>query len=621
MATATPTALPSVSDLEELARLVRYYSLTSTTAAGSGHPTSSMSAADLMTAVFFHEMRYNFNAARQPNNDRVIFSKGHASPLLYSLYTAAGAVSEDELMTLRKFGSRLEGHPTSRLPWVEAATGSLGQGISIAVGEALSGKYLDKLDFTVYALLGDGEMAEGSVWEAFSAASYYKLDNLVAIVDVNRLGQSQATAFGHDVGVYEARAKAFGWHTIVLDGHDMSAILRAFEEAKGVKDKPVALIAQTIKGKGAPSIADSTSWHGKALPKDGLEVALKELGPVNSELRGGVQLPPPMASTDPTFTPPAPPQYTMGQMLATRRAYGEGLKKLGDANAHVIGLDGDVKNSTFADIFQKAHPDQFFEMFIAEQNMVGVAAGLSRMKKRPFVSTFAAFFTRAFDQVRMAALSEAHVVLVGSHAGVSIGEDGASQMGLEEIAMFRAVHGSTVLYPSDAVSTEKLLVEAAQLDGIVYIQTTRADTPVIYANDEEFPVGGAKVVRRSEDDAITVVGAGITLAEAMKAADLLADEGTRIRVVDAYSVKPIGAEVIAAAAHATHNRVIVVEDHWFEGGIGDAVLNIFATDPQVSVYKMAVRKTPHTGKPAELLADQGIDAMSIAAMVREVTGK
>ncbi len=618
MATMTATNAPTVDELDDLARLVRYYSMVSTSKAGSGHPTSSMSAADLMTAVFFREMRYNFEQARQPNNDRVIFSKGHASPLLYSLYTVAGAVSEDELMTLRQFGSRLEGHPTSRLPWVEAATGSLGQGLAIGVGEAINGKYLDHLDYTVYVLMGDGELAEGSVWEAMSIAGYYKLNNLVAILDINRLGQSQPTAFEHNMDLYEARAKAFGWHTIVVDGHDMNAICRAFDEAKTVTDKPICIVANTIKGKGAPSIADNPGWHGKALPEKELKIALEELGPVNQELRGGVKQPAAMADATPTFTAPAAPAYEMGQMIATRRAYGTALKKLGDANAHVVGLDGDVKNSTFAEIFQKAHPDHFFEMFIAEQNMVGVAAGLSRMKKRPFCSTFAAFYTRAFDQIRMAALSEANIVCTGSHAGVSIGEDGASQMGLEEIAMFRAVHGSTIVYPADAVATEKLLTVAAQTDGIVYMQTTRADTPVIYANDEEFPLGGAKVVKQSDSDVVTVVGAGITLAEAVKAHTLLAGEGVNIRVVDAYSVKPIGAEVIAAAAHATNNTVIVVEDHWFEGGIGDAVLNIFATDPAVSVHKMAVLKTPHTGKPAELLADQAIDAAAIAAKVREL---
>jgi len=619
MATMTATATPTTEELENLARLVRYYSLVSTTKAGSGHPTSSMSAADLMTVVFFREMQYNFDEARQPNNDRVIFSKGHASPLLYSLYTVAGAIGEDELMTLRKFGSRLEGHPTSRLPWVEAATGSLGQGLSIGVGEAISGKYLDKQNFTVYVLLGDGEMAEGSVWEAFACGANYKLDNLIAIVDVNRLGQSQPTAYEHNMAVYVNRVKAFGWHTIEVDGHDMTAICRAFDEAKKVKDQPVAIIAETIKGKGSPFIGDQNGWHGKAVPEADLKTVLNELGPVKTELRGGVRKPAPMRDTIPTFKQPAAPEYKLGDMIATRRAYGNGLKKLGDANEHIVGLDGDVKNSSYSEIFQKAHPDRFFEMFIAEQNMVGVAVGLARMKKRPFVSTFAAFFTRAYDQIRMGALSEANMVLTGSHAGVSIGEDGASQMGLEELAMMRAVHGSTVLYPSDAVATEQLLAEAAQRDGVVYIQTTRADTPVIYDNNESFPIGGAKVVKQSDKDAVTVIGAGIALAEAVKAYDLLQKEGINIRVVDAYSVKPIDAKTIADAAHATHNRVLVVEDHWFEGGLGDAVLNVFATDPAVSVTKLAVTKTPHSGKPAELIADQGIDANGIAAKVRELT--
>ena len=618
MATTTATTAPTTTELENLARLVRYYSLVSTTKAGSGHPTSSMSAADLMTVVFFREMQYNFDDARQPNNDRVIFSKGHASPLLYSLYTVAGAVSEDELMTLRQFGSRLEGHPTSRLPWVEAATGSLGQGLSIGVGEAINGKYLDKEDYTVYVLLGDGEMAEGSVWEAFACGANYQLDNLVAIVDVNRLGQSQPTAYQHEMQVYVDRVKAFGWHAILVDGHDMSAICAAFDEAKTVKEKPVAIIAETIKGKGVPFLADQNGWHGKALGEADLQRALAELGPVNTELRGGVRQPPKMPASDPTFTAPAAPDYKIGDMVATRRAYGNGLKKLGDANAHVVALDGDVKNSTYSEIFQKAHPDRFFEMFIAEQNMVGVAVGLARMKKRPFASTFAAFFTRAYDQIRMAALSEANMVLTGSHAGVSIGEDGASQMGLEELAMMRAVHGSTVLYPADAVATERLLAAAAQTDDVIYIQTTRAETPVIYANDEQFPIGGAKVVTQSAKDAVTVIGAGITLAEAVKAHDALQQEGIAIRVVDAYSVKPIDATTIREAAHATQNRVIVVEDHWFEGGLGDAVLNVFATDPAVAVHKLAVTKTPHSGKPAELLADQGIDAAGIAAKVRAV---
>ncbi len=466
--------------------------------------------------------------------------------------------------------------------------------------------------------MGDGEMAEGSLWEAFACAGNYKLDNMVAIVDVNRLGQSQPTAYEHNIDVYAGRIRAFGWHVIEVDGHDMNAICRAFDEAKTIKDKPVALVANTIKGKGAPSIADNPGWHGKALPEADLKDALEELGPVNTELRGGVRQPPAIKSSDPTFTQPVAPEYKLGEMVATRRAYGTALKKLGDANAHVVALDGDVKNSTFSEIFMKAHPDRFFEMFIAEQNMVGAAVGLARMKKRPFVSTFAAFFTRAYDQIRMGALSEANMVLTGSHAGVSIGEDGASQMGLEELAMMRAVHGSTVLYPSDAVSTEKLLAESAQRDGVIYMQTTRADTPVIYANDEQFPIGGAKVVKQSNKDVITVIGAGITLAEAVKAYDLLAKEGVSIRVVDAYTVKPIDAKTISAAAHATHNRVLVVEDHWFEGGLGDAVLNVFATDPAVSVTKLAVTKTPHSGKPAELLADQGIDANGIAAKVREI---
>lgn len=603
--------------LEELARLVRYFILTSTSHAGSGHPTSSLSATDLMTALFFQYLRFDWRRPGHPNNDRVLFSKGHAAPLLYALYAAAGAIKAEELQGLRRLGSPLQGHPTPAFPLAEAATGSLGQGLSIGVGMALNAKYLDRLPYRTFVLLGDGEMAEGSVWEAVSLAAHYQLDNLVAVVDVNRMGQSQETMFGHDTAAYVWRLSSFGWKVVSIDGHSFPEIEKAFEEVLKEKGRPKAIVARTLKGKGISFLEDKPGWHGKPLSPADLEKALKELGPVSLELRGEIGRPEDLrpAVEKPEEVPP--PAYKKGELVATRKAYGNALARLAGRYPALVALDGDVKNSTFAETLAIQRPGRFFEIFIAEQNMVGVAIGLARRGKVPFASSFAAFLTRAFDQIRMAAVSAAGVKLCGSHVGVSIGEDGPSQMGLEDIAMFRAVHGSTVFYPSDAVSTEYLVEEAVRRPGIVYLRTSRPAMPVLYDVGETFPIGGSKILRSSKKDRVTLVAAGVTLQEALKAHDLLQKEGISTRVIDCYSVKPIDGETLHQAAAET-GALIVVEDHWWEGGIGDAVLNIFAEQPSVPVIKMAVREMPGSGKPEELVEAAGISAGAIVRKVKEI---
>src|SRR6266481_6048193 len=513
----TTQTTPQVQQWTHLAQQLRVDSIRATTAAGSGHPTSSMSAADLMAVLLTGYLHYDFDNPQNPNNDHLIFSKGHASPLLYAMYKAAGAISDDELMTLRKFGSRLEGHPTPALPWVDVATGSLGQGLPIGVGIALAGKYLDKLPYHIFVLLGDSEMAEGSQWEAFDHASHYKLDNLVAIIDVNRLGQRGETELGWNTTAYALRAEAFGWNAIVIDGHNYEEINQAYAKAVQPNGSPTAIIARTIKGKGVSFLENVNGWHGKALNKQQEEQALKELNPRRSQV---------FPVHKPENLQPAPvgeekplelPKYDGKEAVATRKAYGDALVALGAANPRVVALDGEVSNSTYAEEFAKAFPDRFFEMYIAEQQMVAAAVGMSVRHKIPFASTFAAFFSRAYDFIRMAAISRANIRLCGSHAGVSIGQDGPSQMALEDLAMMRAVFGSTVLYPCDANETAQLVAQMADHDGIVYLRTTREKTPVIYSPDEEFVVGGSKVPRQSDKDEVTVVAAGITLHEALKA--------------------------------------------------------------------------------------------------------
>ena len=605
--------------LEKIARLIRYFSLVSTTEAGSGHPTSSLSATDLMTGLMFGgTFRFDVDRPGHPNNDRLIFSKGHASPLFYALWAATGKVTEEELMTMRKFGSPLEGHPTTAFPYTEASTGSLGQGLSVGLGMAMNAKYIDRLPYRTYVLLGDSEMAEGSQWEALEIASYYQLDNLMGIMDVNRLGQRGETMYGHDLSVYEQRVSSFGWEPFVIDGHSMSEILAAYEKALTVRRKPVMLIAKTIKGKGISFIEDKNGWHGKALKKEELVRALEELGPVDTSVRGEITKPADLKPETPSPVRAGVAAYSPDKPIATRHAYGNALARIFPQFPDIVVLDAEVSNSTFAEIFRDAHPGHFFEMYIAEQNMVGAALGLSRRGKIPFVSTFAAFLTRAFDQIRMSQYSDANIKFCGSHAGVSIGEDGSSQMGLEDIAMFRTLLHSVVLYPSDAVSTEKLVERAADHKGIVYLRTTRKDTPIIYASDEDFPIGGSKVLRSSNEDAVTVVAAGITLHEALAAHDTLRQEGIFIRVIDLYSVKPLDKATLKIAARVSQ-AIITAEDHFAEGGIGEAIRSVMA-EIDIPIYCLSVQKMPMSGKPDELLEYEGISKNAIMKKVKEILG-
>ena len=606
-------------EIEKLTKLIRYYILVMTTRAGSGHPTSSLSATELMTCLLFGDIfRYDVDHPEHPNNDRLIFSKGHASPLFYALWAAAGKLSEEDLLTYRKFGSPLEGHPTVSFPYAEAATGSLGQGLAIGVGMALNAKYLDDLPYRTYVLLGDSEMAEGSQWEAIQMAAHYKLDNLIGILDVNRLGQRGETMYGWDLAAYEKRVSSFGWKTLVFDGHSVTDILAAYREALGVRDQPVMLIGKTIKGKGVSFIENKNGWHGKTLNQEECDRALGELGEIDKSVRGQISRP---EEKMPKATPPAGHvpncDYPADRPVATRKAYGNALARIYPRFPAIVSLDGEVSNSTYAEIFKEAYPDRFFEMYIAEQNMAGAAMGLSRRGKIPFVSTFAAFWTRAFDQIRMARYSAANIKFVGSHAGVSIGEDGPSQMGLEDIALFRTILNSVVLYPSDAVSAEKLVEEAARHEGIVYIRTTRKETPILYGPEERFPIGGCKVLRKSEQDAATVVAAGITLHEALAAYEMLYREGIFLRVIDLYSIKPLDEGALREAARAT-GVIITVEDHYAAGGIGEAVCSALAAEA-VPVFSLCVREMPKSGKPQELLDYEGISRTAIVKMVKECT--
>ena len=602
----------------ELGQQLRVDSIRAAAVTKSGHPTSSMSAADLMAVLLAKYLHYDFDAPDDPHNDHLVFSKGHASPLLYSMFRAAGAIDEDELLSFRTFGSRLQGHPTPEIPWVDVATGSLGQGLPYGVGIALAGKKLDRLPYRVWVLSGDSEIAEGSVWEAFEHASFYELDNLTAIIDINRLGQRGPTMHGWDLDSYADRARAFGWHTIEVDGHDVEAIDRAYEEAVGITGQPAVVIAKTIKGKGVKEVEDKEGWHGKAL--DHPDEAIEELGGIRNIV---VDVAKPDRSGEPhrfeTTGPLELPSWDEGEEVATRRAYGDALAALGSARGEVVALDGEVNNSTYAEIFAEAHPDRYFEMYIAEQQLIAAAVGLQVRGWVPFGSSFAAFFSRAYDFIRMAAISRANIRLCGSHAGVSIGEDGPSQMALEDLAMMRAVHGSTVLYPCDGNQTAKLVEQMADREGIVFLRTTRAATPVIYGSDEDFPIGGSRVLREGDD--VTIGAAGITLHEALKAADELEADGISARVIDLYSVKPVDGETLRAAAEATGGRVLTVEDHWPEGGIGDAVLEALSDgETPARVVRLAVRDMPGSGTPAELLAAAGIDAEHIVEAARSLVG-
>jgi len=603
-----------MSDVElwrELGQQLRVDGIRPAAKAGSGHPTSAMSAADLMAVLMAKYLRYDFDNPHDPHNDRLVFSKGHASTLMYAMFRAAGAISEEQLLTYRQFDSIFEGHPTPRIPWVDVATGSLGQGLPYAVGMALAGKKLDRLPFRVWTLCGDSEIAEGSQWEALEHAAFYELDNLVAILDVNRLGQRGETMHGWDLDSYANRAKAFGCRTIEIDGHDVEAIDRAYAEAIDTAGQPVVIVAKTIKGKGDPDVEDKNGFHGKAL--DHSEEVIATLGGLRN-LKIDVAKPETAAAKHefPGGTLELP-RYELGDEVATRKAYGDALAALGKARGDVVALDGEVSNSTFAEEFRDAIPERYFEMYIAEQQMVATAVGMQVLGWRPFASTFAAFLSRAYDFIRMSAISRASYCLCGSHAGVSIGEDGPSQMALEDIASLRAVHGSTVLHPCDANQTAKLVEKMADLEGISYLRTLRPNTPVIYGADEEFEIGGSRTVRQGDD--VAIVGAGITVHEALKAAETLAQEGIEARVIDLYSIKPLDSETLRSLTCP----IVTAEDHWPEGGLGEAVLSALGdADERPPVVRLAVHEMPHSGKPGKLLAEAGIDAAGIAAAVRSL---
>jgi transketolase len=616
--TAAGPSAATVESIREKAKRLSILSMMATTAAGSGHPTSCMSAAELVAGTFFYAMKFDPKNANSPDGDRFVLSKGHAAPVLYAALAEAGVFPESRLMTLRQFSSELEGHPTPRIPGVDAATGSLGQGLSVGLGLAI-GARMDKSPTRVYVLMGDGEMAEGQVWEAAAVAGYYKMENLTAIADVNALGQSQATMYEHDMEVYRKKFEAEGFATEVIDGHDVAAVLGALDRAKATKGRPQAILARTVKGHGVVEIAGKQHWHGKAIPKEQLDGFIKEIGapisippdPGKSYARTSLPMPP-------DFPAPAAPDYDPSKPVATREAYGFALKRLGAVNPHIVASSGDVKNSTFSEIFQDAYPDHFVQGFIAEQNLVSLGVGLAARGKVPFLDSFACFLSRAYDQVRMAAISRSNINLCGSHAGISIGEDGPSQMALEDLAIFRAVHGSAVLYPSDAVSAERLVETMARRPGINYMRTSRPKTAILYGKDEKFPLPGFKVVRQSAQDRCTVIGAGITLHEAIKAADELKTQGIAIRVIDLYCLKPIDGQAIAKELAATGGKLITVEDHWPEGGVGESVITALAeagTAP--SKFKLiAVRDLPHSGKPEELIDAFGLSAKHISEAVR-----
>ncbi len=607
--------------LHNKATQLRIESVRATSEAGSGHPSSCCSAAEIVAALFFSVMRYDPKNPKAANSDRFVLSKGHAAPLLYAAWAEAGLFPKSDLLKLRTLTSDLEGHPTPRLSFVDMATGSLGQGLPVGIGIALNAKFVDKLDHRTYVLMGDGESVEGSVWEAAEVARHHGLDNLCAIVDVNRLGQSDPTMLQHDMEAYRARWSGFGWHAIVIDGHDLSAVVNAFQEAAATKGKPTVLLAKTFKGRGLSFMENHPSWHGKPVPKGeetrkAIDELTKQLKPSSTSLPS--QKPAPSTPNATATSALAPPPYKLGDSAATREAFGVALEAIGAANPLVVGLDADVKNSTYTDKFGKKFPDRFFENFIAEQNMLGAAAGLAACGKIPFVATFAAFFTRAYDFIRMAAISQSNIKLVGTHVGVSIGEDGPSQMGLEDIAMMAAQPGVVVLYPSDATCTYRLVEIAAAHKGMVYLRAGRPKAPVIYGPEERFQIGGSKVLRQSASDVLTIVAAGVTLFEALKAYDQLKAAGISVRVIDLYSIAPIDRTTLIDSARATQGRILTVEDHYAHGGLGDAVLS--AVGPEgLRVHKLAVRVIPHSGKPDELVDHFGIGARSIVEATKQIT--
>ncbi|XP_050444726.1 transketolase-like protein 2 isoform X2 [Cataglyphis hispanica] len=614
----------NMEKLQDLANTLRIKCVKATEASKSGHPTSCSSMAEIMSVLFFHTMRYKVSAPRDPSSDRFILSKGHAAPILYAAWAEAGLFPSSELLNLRKFDSDLEGHPTPRLNFVDVGTGSLGQGLSVAAGMAYVGKNYDKASYRVYCLIGDGEAAEGSIWEALHFSSYYKLDNLCAIFDINRLGQSEPTSLQHNMEVYRKRLEAFGFNALVVDGHDVEELAKAFHEAQNTKGRPTAILAKTFKGKNFPEIEDLENWHGKPLGNKANEIIqhlsglLKNPGPLGLHPQKPLVDDAPLVDIS-NITLTSPPNYKLGEQVATRLAYGTALAKLAKSNPRVIALDGDTKNSTYAEKIKTVDPTRFIEGFIAEQNVVGVAIGAAcRDRTVAFVSAFATFFTRAFDQIRMGAISQTNVNFVGSHCGVSIGEDGPSQMGLEDIAMFRAIPGSTIFYPSDAVSTERAVELAANTKGICFIRTSRPATAILYKNDESLTIGKAKVIKSSANDQVLLIGAGVTLHEAVKAADELAEAGINARVIDPFTIKPIDAQAIIKNAKEVGGRIVTVEDHYPQGGLGEAVQSAVALERNIIVKKLAVPNVPRSGPPTVLLENYGISARNIVAAVQEI---
>lgn len=615
-----------IEELNNIANKLRIDSIVATAASKSGHPTSCASMAEIMSVLFFNTMRYSLKFPRDPSSDRFILSKGHAAPILYAAWAEAGLFPVSELEKLRKVDSDLEGHPTPRLNFVDVGTGSLGQGLSVAAGMAYVGKYYDKASYRVYCLVGDGESAEGSIWEGLHFSSHYNLDNLCVIFDINRLGQSEPTSLQHNMEVYRKRLDAFGFNALVVDGHDVEELAKAFYEASSTKGKPTAILAKTFKGKNFPNIEDTDNWHGKPLG-DQTKSVIEHLQALikNTDSQSFIPKPiindaPPVDIKDIQLS--SPPNYKLGESVATRLAYGTALAKIAQNNDRVIALDGDTKNSTYSDKIKKVAPERYIECFIAEQNLVGVAIGATcRNRTVAFVSTFATFFTRAFDQIRMGAISQTNVNFVGSHCGVSIGEDGPSQMALEDLALFRAIPGSTVFYPSDAVSTERAVEIAANTKGICFIRTSRPNTGVIYNNTDKFEIGKGRVVKQSPKDQVLIIGAGVTLYEGLTAAEKLAAEGIHARVLDPFTIKPIDVALIISNAKQCGGRIVTVEDHYPEGGVGEAVLSAVAGEQNIIVKKLAVPEVPRSGPPNVLLEMYGISSKSIVAAVKEIITK
>jgi len=602
-----------IKKITALARLIRYHIIRSTAVAGSGHLTSSLSAVEILSGLFFSGVfRADLKKPKLANNDRLIFSKGHAAPLLYSTYVVAGALPAAKLSLLRRFGGALEGHPMPKFPYTEAPTGSLGQGLGLGVGEAWAAK-LSRLSYRTYVLLGDSEMAEGSVWESIQLAAFHRLDNLVAVLDMNGLGQSGPTMLQHDAKAMARRVKSFGWKVFIVDGHNLKKVIGAYTKAKNVRGRPVMIIAQTVKGKGVKFIEGKEGWHGKVLDHDQAVQALMGLGSIDLEVRGQVALPERQQAHVETTKAAKKMDYIVGDSISPRQAIGRGLVRLAPAFPELVVLDAEVKNSTETEMFAEKYPERFIEGFIAEQNAVSMAGGFAARGLLPVFATFAAFMTRAFDQLRMNQYAGTQQVYIGTHAGVHIGQDGASQMGLQDIAMFRTLEKSTVLYPSDAVSAEALLEKSLRGTGMIYLRITRASLPVLYKSTQQFKIGGSHVLRSSAHDKVTIVAAGVTVHEALKAADVLAKKNIHVRVIDLYSIKPLDTATLQKAVQET-GRLIVVEDHYPAGGIAEAVRSTLGKNAG-AVVSLAVTKTPHSGRPEELLAYEGIDAQAIIAAV------